>query len=869
MLKRYSLAPDDRSTETLSESLPTQMYNPSLYNVSLYTTPSGMYSAAHSQDFSKSCQSVENGRNSMTTRRYRKGSIDYWLSSHAYMKRKRSYEILESIYNPNLSVDSTVADSKILSSQLVKALGVSTNPPSKVQFLLDEEYRIIQVQDFPPLTQEDGTSHSCNLNPDDFLPLPSTAEGKGIKLLNLFVIQEERIRIEKALLLQEASSVATSDSTSSDGVILWNYLCHFFCDLYYLTILKSGPNNNSHHKNGFIFQFEKYIEGTTFHYLSMTINPRTSQILEIENAAVLLDDIMFADRLTLFFSDWLRDGRIGFESLMGTYQLFLQKVKENKSKAHHVNEEKESYEPQCTGSLSRLLSPNTFPLSITTRVQSYFSRSMQSSPVEDEMRQISNCPTTFVKMLQMVDPCYFIQVNITSIMKDKVFLRISMPPKIPADGCQCPLTSPLPFDLSIKSFLLEKGDLERSGEPTLKLSDFVVLKTLGEGTFGKVLLVKPRCQATGFPSFSNINGSSPLNYELYSSVHDRVFRWSLQPSLVLKSITKSLVPSCLLIKSNPSAISTKYNSTTGLLPFEIVILEKLKNYKHPYLLPYKGYFEDEDSFFVVSKVFGHCDLFEFIENYSTISTRLTLSKEDTSEQVSNPVETSSTAVSGLPFTLIRRIFYQLTRAVHFLHSKGILHRDIKDENVIIDKIQGNIKLIDFGSAIFAADYKNNSCAAASSSKGQADQVEETQEQQQTCTDTNNEINWIVGTLEYIPPEQCYYFLRDQSSQKDEKSQSHLTRTDSGIFAYLNTLNSPLYSGQEQDIWALGVLLYVMVYNRAPFSSTMDILELDIQPKIQNVQDPLIKALLHGCLERKPFARLSTSHLLKLYSDFTI
>jgi protein-serine/threonine kinase len=113
----------------------------------------------------------------------------------------------------------------------------------------------------------------------------------------------------------------------------------------------------------------------------------------------------------------------------------------------------------------------------------------------------------------------------------------------------------------------------------------------------------------------------------------------------------------------------------GTVPLEIHVLDYLRRdgLKHPNIVEMADFFEDDVNYYIEMVPHGlpGMDLFDYIE--------LRVNMEE--------VE-------------CRSIFRQVAKAIHHLHTNCfVVHRDIKDENVVLDG-EGNIKLIDFGSAAY-------------------------------------------------------------------------------------------------------------------------------------------------------------------------
>ena len=163
--------------------------------------------------------------------------------------------------------------------------------------------------------------------------------------------------------------------------------------------------------------------------------------------------------------------------------------------------------------------------------------------------------------------------------------------------------------------------------------------------------------------------------------------------------------------------------------------------------------------------------------------------------------------------LVRQVLLPLARALGVVHAAGVVHRDVKEANILIRDSDGEPVLVDFGAAGFEGATRLTAVLPP-------------------------------GTPEYRSPE-ALRFVRESDSP------------------------GPYPAGPADDLWALGVVLYVLLTRSLPFgdrqSPGMVHAILYAAPKPPQALNPRVpEALSELCLcllEKDPEARYASAEEL--------
>lgn len=164
---------------------------------------------------------------------------------------------------------------------------------------------------------------------------------------------------------------------------------------------------------------------------------------------------------------------------------------------------------------------------------------------------------------------------------------------------------------------------------------------------------------------------------------------------------------------------------------------------------------------------------------------------------------------------IKKFIRQIIKGINYLHRIGIIHKDIKINNILLDK-NNECKIIDFNlSAILNKQWVDN-------------------------------IGKNVNVNDYF--------------RAPELSDLNSSRTVFNVNGYM---------GMPLDIWAIGVTAYILSYKKFPFyaDNIFDLYDKILKDKLEIPDTPKrsddFKHFLRKCLEKDPKKRITSEKILDL------
>jgi len=205
------------------------------------------------------------------------------------------------------------------------------------------------------------------------------------------------------------------------------------------------------------------------------------------------------------------------------------------------------------------------------------------------------------------------------------------------------------------------------------------------------------------------------------------------------------------------------------IPTEVALMQQVENIEG--VIQILDYIDDTDCYYIVMEKINSKDLFDFI-----------------------------TDQGPLPENFARKMFSDIVQTVIHCRNSGVLHRDIKDENILVDMKTYDIKLIDFGSG---CEHNHH------------------EEPDKVFTE-------FRGTRVYSPPE----WILDGEYQADSLT-----------------------------VWSLGVLLYDMLCGDIPYTTDQEICSGKLVWPAQLSLSPAARDLIARCLTVDHRRRISLDSLL--------
>lgn len=192
--------------------------------------------------------------------------------------------------------------------------------------------------------------------------------------------------------------------------------------------------------------------------------------------------------------------------------------------------------------------------------------------------------------------------------------------------------------------------------------------------------------------------------------------------------------------------------------------------------------------------------------------------DDEDDEDSEDSSSSNPSLSGSRYTeeQCRLYFRDMILGIEYLHSQGVIHRDIKADNLLLDE-DDVVKIADFGVS-------------------------------EILDPANDIITKNAGSPAYMAPELAA--LSSHTALKEH--------------AATKGINVSSLSGKLTDIWSMGVTLYVLLFGKLPFRSNnmVDLFDKIVSDDINLPEntDPSLVDLFNKILAKAPQDRIKMDEL---------
>ncbi|ETN81802.1 kinase domain protein [Necator americanus] len=283
-----------------------------------------------------------------------------------------------------------------------------------------------------------------------------------------------------------------------------------------------------------------------------------------------------------------------------------------------------------------------------------------------------------------------------------------------------------------------------------------------------------------------------------------------------------------------------------MVPLEIVLLMRCRGI--PGVIQTIDWFERPDGYMIVmERPSPSTDLFDYISEKGALT-----------ENVA------------------RDYFRQVVDTVVACYRVNVIHRDIKDENLVVDMKNGLVKLIDFGSGAFYKEGPYTDFEVAYMSRGLSTQKDgfilpglSTQKDGFILPGLSTQKDdFILPGLStqkddfILPCNRCCHHLILLGQPKDSVRFTQRTPPLSGTRVYSppEWIEESRYDGLEAAVWSLGILLFDMVCGDIPFRKDSEICTGHLQWRNQLSEE--CKDLIRKCLSREGGDRPTLEDILQ-------